>query len=175
MQNPSLILSATKHGQGVFAGKNFEKGEILLEFKGKIYSWPDGYDKPIGYTDDYDPDDDHFLQVGKDLYMGPSGDLDDYVNHSCDPSTGVYFRGKKLFLIAIRKIYQHEEITWDYSTNMYKDNWTLRCSCGASNCRGIIREFKYLPRAVRQKYLRLDIVFPFVIAELASEDPDVLS
>ena len=165
-----LILGATKRGHGVFAGRDFEKGEIISEFKGKIYSWPQGYDVPIGYKDKYDPDDDHFLQVDEGLYMGPSGSLDDWINHSCDPNIGVYVKGKRIFFITIRKIYRHEEITWDYSTNMDEDDWTMTCDCGASNCRKIVRDFKYLPPKTQQKYLQLGIVFPFVVAGLARKE-----
>jgi SET domain-containing protein len=174
MPNLSLILGTTKQDTGVFVVRDFEKGEILLEFKGELYYWPPNVILPKGLKE-YDMENDHFLQVDISLYMGPSGDIDDYVNHSCDPNTGLYYKGQRIFLIAIRKIYKHEEITWDYSTNMDEESstgedepiWTMKCNCGVRTCRKIIQDFKRLPSKVQKRYLYFGIVSPFIVRQLA--------
>lgn len=92
------------------------------------------------------PEDDRYIQVGKDKYLGPSGDYDDFFNHSCNPNSGIKIKGNRVILIAIKNIKKGKEITWDYSTTMDEDEWEMCCMCKIKNCRKIIRDFKYLPK-----------------------------
>ena len=158
----SLILKKTKRGLGVFANRNFIRGDILLEFKGKIIFWP-GNELPKDVPSNYNPDQDHYLQLEKDVYMGPSGKIDDSVNHSCGPNSGIIFKGKRIFLVTRHPINRGEEITWDYSTDMDEDEWVMKCSCGDKNCRKMIKDFKYLPLDLQNKYIREGIVAPFIL------------
>ena len=41
---------------------------------------------------------------------------------------------------------------------MNEDNWEMNCKCGSKNCRKIIKNFKYLPKKIQQKYIKLKIV-----------------
>lgn len=84
----------------------------------------------------------HFpFQVADDLFLGPRDESDigvgERINHSCDPSVG--FSGA-IALVALRDIKKGEPITLDYATCVASndDAFTLRCRCGASNCRGTI-------------------------------------
>jgi hypothetical protein len=61
-------------------------------------------------------------------------------------------------LVALRDIEAGEEVTWDYSTTMFEDDWEIECLCGAYNCRGRIREFRYLPDDIKRKYISFGIV-----------------
>jgi SET domain-containing protein len=142
------------NGKGVFAQRNFEKDEPIIEFRGELLTHEQ-------LPDPYDPADDHYLQIGKNLYLGPSGGIDDMFNHSCDPNSGVKF-GDKVILVAIKDIYRGEEILFDYSTTLNDEAWEMDCNCGCRNCRGKIRDFKYLPRKVQQKYLNLGIVPDYI-------------
>ena len=56
------------------------------------------------------------LQVGADRFIGPSGAIDDYVNHSCDPNCMLYFVGNRAFLYSIYIIPAIIEITFVYSS-----------------------------------------------------------
>ena len=69
-------------------------------------------------------------------------------------------------LVAIMDIHEGEEITWDYSTTMNEDDWEMDCVCGSKNCRGRIRDFKYLPENVQQKYINLRIVPKYILENL---------
>lgn len=93
--------------------------------------------------------------------MGPSGDTDDFFNHSCAPNAGLKIDGK-VFLIAIQNIANGDEITWDYSTTMDADDWEMDCNCGSKNCRGRIRDFKYIPQDTQKRYLDLGIVPEYI-------------
>ena len=148
-------IAGTDVGVGVFAKIPIKKNEVILKFKGrkinseftekrnkkvKKYRWGD------------------FLQIGNNKYINieKPGVL---VNHSCNPNAGI--KNDKI-LIAIKNIYIDEEIRYDYSTTMGEDDWTMKCRCHQKNCRKIIKDFKYLPKTAREKYLKLGIVQNFI-------------
>lgn len=152
---PSVIIGKSPIGKGVFASVAFRPGQEILEFKGGIYHRGD---LPRSYRKE------SFLQIGFDLYMGPSNDIDDFVNHSCDPNSAVYWApGGRLVLRALKTIEPLKEITWDYSTWMLGDEWDLKCDCASEACRGTIRDFKHLPEELRKKYTALGIVGVFAL------------
>ncbi|HUI70510.1 MAG TPA: SET domain-containing protein-lysine N-methyltransferase, partial [Spirochaetia bacterium] len=102
------------------------------------------------------------LQIGPDLYIGASGGLDDYINHSCEPNAGLRISGTTVDLYAIRDIKPGEEILFDYSTTLDEDDFTMSCQCSTPSCRRVIRDGKYLPPEVWQRYLLLGIVPEYV-------------
>ena len=114
----------------------------------------------------YDEVEDHYVQIDKNLYMGPSGGVDDFFNHSCNPNSGLKIEGKRVILVAIKNIKKNKEIMWDYSTTMDEDDWELDCTCGSKNCRKRIRDFKYLPKEIQQKYIKLGIVPKYIMENL---------
>ncbi len=95
--------------------------------------------------------------------MGPSGWIDDFVNHSCNPNAGLKIENRKATLVSIKNIKTGQEITWDYSTTMDEDDWEIDCTCGSKNCRKRITDFKYLPKEVRRKYVRIGVVPQYIL------------
>ena len=150
-----LVVENTKIGKAVFANRSFKKGETIFEFHGEFFNHQE-LPRPYSEVED------HYVQIGKDLYMGPSGDIDDFFNHSCNPNSGLKISRRKVFLVAIKNIKIGEEIVWDYSTTMDQGDWEMKCGCGNKGCRGIIRDFKYLPLEVQKKYLNLGIVPKYI-------------
>ena len=61
------------------------------------------------------------------------------INHSCDPTA--WLAG--LNLVARRKITRGKEITMDYATFCNEFMTEFECSCGAPECRGMIRGTDY--------------------------------
>jgi len=47
-------------------------GEVICEFHGQLYS-REALPQP------YDSVEDHYIQIGANLYMGPSGEVDDFL------------------------------------------------------------------------------------------------
>lgn len=142
-------------GSGVFATKEFKKGETIHVLDGESCSLEEVLKRvDAGIENESDP-----LGVDEEEYL----DLDEIsrtFNHSCDPNA--FIRGRSE-LVAIRDIEKGEEITYDYSTTM-DDNeekivkagrelWTCECSCGSEKCRGVIDQFKTLPLEVQQYYI----------------------
>jgi len=156
----NLVIKRIKLGSGVFTKRKFNKGEKIINFRGPHIP----YEK---MPQPYVAVDDHYVQIGDRLFMGPSGGMDDFINHSCDPNSGLIIKGKKVFLIAIRDIKNGEEIVWDYSTTMYEsefpDKWEMDCDCGSPKCRKRIVDFKDLPKRLQQKYLKAGVVPKYII------------
>jgi SET domain-containing protein len=154
-----LSLMQTNHGGGVFANHEFQTGEIIIEFKGELFQREQ-------IPEFKNLEDDRFLQINKGLYLGPSGDFDDYINHSCNPNSGILILDGKVLLVAITPIGIGSEITFDYSTTMDEDEWEMDCSCGSKLCRGKVKDFKYLSKQTQIKYLRLGVVPAYLMGGL---------
>jgi hypothetical protein len=149
-----LSLSKNNFGKAVIANKRFLKSEKILTFEGKLMHRSElpPIDKILL------PEEDRYLQIPEEDFIGPSGKIDDFINHSCSPNAGVIVKNKRAELFALRNIEAGEEITYDYSPLMYDEKWTMKCACGSSDCRKIIKEFKYLSSEIKQKYRKLGIV-----------------
>ncbi len=146
-----IYIAESKNGKGVFARTKIVKDEKIMEFRGETM-------KKIELPSPYTEVKDLYVQIGKDLYMGPSGGADDFVNHSCDPNVALTIDGNQVVLAAIKDIREGEEITWDYSTTMDEDEWEKDCMCDSRTCRRRIRDFKHLPESVRGTYCAIGIV-----------------
>ena len=115
-----LVLKKTKNGRGVYTLNSIKKSEKIVDFGGKFFTF-DALPTP------YDAVTDHYVQIGTDLYLGPSGKIDDYFNHSCNPNAGLKVKGQRAWLTAIKNISGGTEITWDYSTTMAEDEFIMDC------------------------------------------------
>ena len=121
------IRTSGIHGTGLYAARDFAKGkQIYMYPKGKIVS-----DDEIAQLP---PEEQlHLDKVGEGRYEVISPPAC-YVNHSCDPN----IEERDHAGYALRDIRKGEELSMDYDKVAYLDE-PLRCSCGARNCRGIVR------------------------------------
>jgi SET domain-containing protein len=163
MENCRLIIRETDKGKAVFADTDIRKGEVVCEFTGPLYTMSE-------YLDLHDPDNNHFLQIDEDCFMGPSGNADDLINHSCNPNGGLTYRDGKVLYVAIRDIKKDEELSFDYSTTMDEDCWEMECLCGDKACRGKVRDFKHLSADLKRKYIDLNIVMPYILKRTKSAE-----
>ncbi len=160
-----LYKGSANHGEGVFTNGLIPKNTEVLVFKGELF-----HDDEI---DEFSSD--HYLQIDSSLYIGPSGMLDDYVNHSCDPNCGLldFASGMAIYnnkthqnsgisLISIKDIQPGEEITFDYSTSIDSE-WTMECNCNSSNCRKTIGSFKNLSEDKRAFYINKHMVLSYLL------------
>lgn len=161
--NP-FTIGESHVGKAVFAADGFRAGETILAFAGPRLSANRLPRRRSGPADRH-------VQIGPDLYLGPSGAADDLVNHSCAPNAGVRFLGTAIHLIAIRDIAPGEEITWDYSTTLADPDWTMPCACGAEACRGTIAAFATLPAERREWYIARNLVAPYLRPAVPTSRP----
>ena len=161
------LAETSNRGIGVFAAREFAPGDVvMMDFDGDYYS------QVVSYRELREQNVDliYPLQVGRDLFRVPSGTIDDFTNHSCDPSTGIRLYPRGTVVLAIRRIRIHDEITFDYSTYLNNPYEKIHCRCGTANCRGIIGNFHSLPRDLQRYYLALGIVGDFALEVDAADD-----
>lgn len=140
-------------GKAVFAAQGFAAGEVVTRFGGPRV--------PVDRLPrDLHGAADRYVQVSATDYLGPSGRIDDLINHSCAPNTGLRFRPDGIDLIALHDIAPGEEIAWDYATTLADPDWRMPCACGAPDCRGTIAAFSTLPPERQRWYLDHDLVAP---------------
>jgi SET domain-containing protein len=150
-KGPLILRDVAEKGRGVFASKPFPKGAEVLQFLGDV--------RDVSEFSDLT----HALQIGPREFLSASGGIDDYVNHSCQPNCGIRDDEGRIILVALRPISRNEEISFDYSTTQSGGFWTMECQCGAPGCRTRIGDFKDLPPALRDYYIRENAVLPFLL------------
>ena len=152
-----LTVQASRNGMGIFAAKNFSGGGILFEIRGALITCneEDNLDEKTRAN---------AFRFDKERYLSPTGGIGDFLNHSCSPNSSVTKINDKLFIMAAKNIPSGEEIVIDYSTILASDDvWEMQCNCGTKQCRKLIKKFISLPKAVRQKYVSLDMVPSYIL------------
>lgn len=146
----TFFVEECRFGLGVFANRDIRAGEAILAFGGPIIDFAE--------TKRRGPWECMPLQIGENRYVDtrPPGI---FVNHSCAPNAGI--RNDR-DLVALRPVGKGEEILFDYSTTMEEQSFTMRCLCGAPECRRIVADFSTLPAAVQARYLEQGIVMSFI-------------
>jgi SET domain-containing protein len=156
MKENTVIVKKSKNGRGVFAIKKFIAQETIFEIVGP---------KITCYVDD-DVDEktrDNAIRFSKKYYINTNGELSSYLNHSCAPVSFLKKIKKRLFLKALKDIYEGEEITFDYSTTLdSSDIWTMQCFCGSAHCRATIKNFESLPKKIKLAYTQQGVVPKYV-------------
>ena len=121
-----LIIKKSKvHGKGVFANRDFKKGEIVLKWdlsnkieKDDMAKLPANVRKNV------------YFFKGKCIIPSSPGK---YLNHSCDANTFA----KNSYDMAKRDIEKGEEITIDMSHETIV-GLNMKCECGSKNCKKIM-------------------------------------
>ena len=128
MKTDAVCIKKSKiHGKGVFANKNFKKGQVVIKYNLKPLTKKEFESLPESEK--------HFtsFEDGKYwLFLPPER----YVNHSCEPNTNPNLKEKSDF--AIKNIKKGEEIVTDYR----KDDvpgLDMKCNCGSKNCQKRIK------------------------------------
>jgi hypothetical protein len=152
---PDIIEGKSKvHGRGAISGRHYNSGDVIADWTPTFLA--SRAELPAGEC--------VAVQVGPDHYvLGVADGATRLMNHSCDPGAAVIIGNGKVILKAIRPINPMMEITFDYSITMQDDSFSMTCNCGAKNCRGVVREFRALPQAVRERYEWMKVVPAYVL------------
>jgi uncharacterized protein len=148
----NIFIGKSRTGNGLFTDIEFKQNKAILELKGRLITC---------FEDDVLDENtrSNTIRYSSKYYLSPKGELGDYLNHSCEPNSYIYKKGKKLFLKAAKDISPGEEITIDYSTVIAADDvWKMKCYCQSPNCRNLIKSFNKLPKKIRDNYLSRKMV-----------------
>jgi hypothetical protein len=144
LRNP-FIVGPHPFGRGLFAARNIKSGETVLRFRGQL----------IDFQRSRNPRFERFcVQIGPGLYT-LTWAPERYINHSCEPNLG--FQNSRT-LCSICPIEHGEELTFDYSTSMAENAWTMACCCGTKSCRRVVGDFTDLPEDLKTHYRALRVV-----------------
>lgn len=118
------IAAAGAKGLGVFAAREFLRGETVL----------------VGKAIEYPPERTRMsVQVGWERHVEMDAPAT-LLNHSCAPNLGVRDNHWSAFdFVALRDIFAGEELAFDYAMTEYELVASLSCCCGSSTCVGEIR------------------------------------
>jgi hypothetical protein len=150
-----LVKEAGVKGKGVFALRDFNRGEFIFRRRhGQIVR---NDEIPLLSEEDQR----HLCELDWETsaVLLPPGC---YLNHSCDPNA----MRKGTHVFAWHDIRQGEEITIDYRLNAFTSE-RCACCCGSANCDGsfllsffALREdqqrlyLPYAPKFIRAEYVR---------------------
>jgi SET domain-containing protein len=150
MYNQYLEVRSCKTGQGVFTKVEIPANTPIFEVTGNIYA---EHELP-------DPNHPALLQVGPNVFIGPSGTFDDYINHSCNPNCWMHVAGNRAICFSLYVIPAGAELTFDYSTTATDthDKWKMECACGHAKCRQVISGFQYLEPELQEEYKNKNLV-----------------
>ncbi|MBU3978382.1 SET domain-containing protein-lysine N-methyltransferase [Patescibacteria group bacterium] len=137
-------------GQGVFAIKDYNKGEYISSIGNETLEVEDPN------TLEYDKFESAF-PIGKNgnkfIYVISSPAI--HLNHSCTPNAGI--RNDRE-LIAMKKIKKGEEIVVDYAICNI-DGFKMECRCGSKKCRKQVMLFEDLDAKSQRRYLHFTISY----------------
>jgi hypothetical protein len=132
-----VVRDSPIHGQGVFAARRIEPGEVIIDGCREVLS-----DEAVNVLRQEER---AFLSVmdGRNILMKPPAR---FVNHSCNPNA----RGTDRHDLAIRVIEPGEEITVDYVVEQVP-GLSLECNCKAPNCRRRLGVIEADPEAAARR------------------------
>lgn len=136
------VRDTERKGQGVFALRDFHKGDFIFRRRhGQVVTLSE-----IRHLSREDRR--HLCELDRErsAVLPPPGC---FLNHSCEPNA--MRSGVKVF--AWRRIRRGDEITIDYRLNAFGgERWS--CACGSARCTGmIVGDFFSLDDATQRRYL----------------------
>ena len=137
-----VVRKSGVEGKGVFAIKEFHKGEKVFLFSDKIIKIEHEPGCDCGICK-------RCINISKFGWLYPSRDSFGWnLNHSCEPNCGIVNN----YIVAMKDIAVGQEITIDYSTTTKDSKWEMKCLCGKPSCRKVIKSVQFLPASLFKRY-----------------------
>jgi uncharacterized protein len=125
MTDKVIVKKSAINGNGVFAIRDFKKGEVILH-------WDISHVLTKEAVDKMSNDEKKYISLLNNTYVIMQ-EPEKFVNHSCEANT----TAKDFCDVAVRDIREGEEITADYTEEL-PANTSMECHCGSSKCKKII-------------------------------------
>lgn len=138
---PPRVAVARVHRQfQVTATQGIAAGEAILAIDGAVVAQPSRWSIQVGEAE--------HVELPAPLPLADELDCHPwrFLNHACAPNAMLCGRT----LVARRAIAKGDEVTFDYTTTEYEMACPFLCGCGAPDCLGVVRGFRWLSPAQRQ-------------------------
>lgn len=135
------VRRSTIHGNGVFARRQINAGECIVEYTGERITSDESAIRaekgggPVNHTFFFS------LADGNVIDGGSGGNDARFINHACEPNCEAYEEDGKVFIYALQEIEKGEELNYNYAL-IYEERHTaavkklFECRCGAPSCTG---------------------------------------
>lgn len=121
-----VVVRRSSAGLGLFADRDFRKGEMVIEYVGDRIPSSESDSRPNRYL---------FRVNSKwDIDGSPRWNIARYVNHSCRPNCEAVNRRGRIFIVSTRAIGTGEEFCYDYGQE-YVHEYIRPCGCRCAACR----------------------------------------
>jgi SET domain-containing protein len=120
-----VVTKRSSAGLGLFAKKEFKKGETVIEYIGNRVLVSS------------DIENRYIFNVNKkwDIDGSPRWNTARYINHSCRPNCEAINRQDRIFIVAKKKIAIGEEITYHYGKGYITSDY-FKGGCRCTKCTG---------------------------------------
>ena len=125
-QGSKTRVKRSSAGLGLFADEDIKKGELVIEYTGKVLS-SDEADKRGGK---------YLFELDSKKTIDGSGRENKarYINHSCRPNCEIDIKKGRVFVYAKKNIKLGEELSYDYGKE-YFDEYIKPHGCRCEKCK----------------------------------------
>lgn len=141
-KKPWVLRRSSIHQRGMFAARNIEAGEQIIEYFGELIDKDESLERCLKQEAKgkrtggamvfiFDLDEDYDLDGN--IPNNPAK----YINHCCEHNCEAVNEEGRIFIYALQDIEEGQELTFDYGYDVefYEDH---PCCCGAPSCCGYI-------------------------------------
>lgn len=135
------VQRSTVHGNGVFARRDIEVSECIIEYTGREITWDEAQARAAALNGPHNHTFFFSLANGNVIDGGDEGNDSRFINHSCGPNCEAIEDEGRIFIYALHEIEEGEELSYSYPL-IYEGRHTpaikreFACRCGAPNCTG---------------------------------------
>lgn len=120
-----LAVKRSSAGLGLFAGEYIPKGVCVIEYVGRELSAEETETSKSRYLFE--------ISKKKTIDGKPRINKAGYINHACKPNCETKIYKGRVFVMAIKRIQEGEELTYDYGKE-YVDEYIRPHGCRCASC-----------------------------------------
>jgi SET domain-containing protein len=169
------VHRSSVHGRGVFAQRDIQVSERIIEYRGKEITWEEALRRAAAQGGPQNHTFFFSLSNGNVIDGGDGGNASRWINHSCEPNCEAMEEDGRIYIYALCDICNGEELSYSYPL-IYEGRHTaaikraFACRCGAPGCSGTMLAPK--PRR-RKAAVKADALPDLPVNTAPAADPEM--